>query len=218
MHKPRDDGGYGPSKRPKDARYVEEYWYDNIDRNGDPIRHHKIERWENDKGERSFPQYHWIEKGVTGKSHWAPNAPKGPKLPYNYPQLVKAAPEVPIFICEGEKDTETVTGLGLVATTNPNGAGKWTADLSKHFKGRKTVYILEDNDNDGRRHVAKVADHLNKIVGGMYLITFRDMPEHSDVSDWVAAGGTKEELFKRATPYIYIASGFQFILELTRIQ
>jgi hypothetical protein len=42
---------------------------------------------------------------------------------------------MPIFICEGEKDADNVAALGLIATTNSEGAGKgkWTSDLNHWF-------------------------------------------------------------------------------------
>ena len=47
---------------------------------------------------KQFPQYHW-ENG-----RWLKGKPAGPKHPYRLPELLGAAPETPVFICEGEKD------------------------------------------------------------------------------------------------------------------
>src|SRR5262249_44233575 len=44
---------------------------------------------------------------------------------YRLPDLLRSATEQPIFICEGEKDADALALLGLVATTNSGGAGKW---------------------------------------------------------------------------------------------
>src|SRR5262249_43148811 len=57
--------------------------------------------------EKQFPQYH-RENG-----RWKKGAPKGAKLPYRLPQLLAAAPEVPVLICEGEKDADNVAALGF---------------------------------------------------------------------------------------------------------
>jgi hypothetical protein len=89
---------------------------------------------------KQFPQYH-RENG-----QWKSGAPKGPRIPYRLPELLAAKPDEPIFICEGEKDADNVAALGLVAATNSGGAGKWTADLNNWFIGKKTIYLLEDND------------------------------------------------------------------------
>jgi hypothetical protein len=89
---------------------------------------------------KQFPQAHW-EKG-----RWVWGRPPAIKIPYRLPELITAPPDEPVFICEDEKDADNVAALGFIATTNSGGALKWTGDLDRWFTGRKTVYILEDND------------------------------------------------------------------------
>ena len=36
-----------------------------------------------------------------------------------------------IFVVEGEKDADNLTALGLLATCNPGGAGKWSKLLDE---------------------------------------------------------------------------------------
>jgi AAA domain len=59
--------------------------------------------------------------------------------------------------------------------------------------GRLSIF-----DETGRGHVAEVADNLRGIVPEIRIIDFRDLPAHGDVSDWLAQGGTKEELLDKA--------------------
>ena len=143
---------------------------------------------------KQFPQFHW-EGG-----RWLKGKPQGPKIPYRLPELIAAAPDIPVFICEGEKDVDNVAALGLIATTNSEGAGKgkWTADLNKWFAGKQTAYILEDNDDDGRRHAAEVASNLQHIVTEIRIVSFSELPPKGDVSDWLDMGGTRDELLTRA--------------------
>ena len=101
-------------------------------------------------------------------------------------------------ICEGEKDANGLAALGLIATTNPGGAGKWTPELNKWFAGFARANIYEDNDEAGRNHVAKVAGELAGIIPDIRVVSFRELPEHGDVSDWVKTGKTREELIARA--------------------
>ena len=42
--------------------------------------------------------------------------------------VLAAAPEQMLMVVEGEKDVITATGLGVLATTNADGAGKWRVD------------------------------------------------------------------------------------------
>jgi DNA polymerase len=141
---------------------------------------------------KQFPQFHW-ENG-----RWLNGKPAGPKIPYRLPELLAAAPATPVFICEGEKDAHNVASLGLIATTNSEGAGKWTMELNKWFAEKQTVYILEDNDDAGRSHAAKVASALQGIVPEIRVVSFPELPDHGDVSDWLETGGTKAQLLERA--------------------
>ena len=48
------------------------------------------------------------------------------RVPYRLPELVRAAQAGElVWIVEGEKDADRLAALGLVATTNVGGAGKW---------------------------------------------------------------------------------------------
>jgi putative DNA primase/helicase len=108
-------------------------------------------------------------------------------------------PGEPVFICEGEKDADSVTELGLIATTNPGGGipKAWTGDLNKWF-ARRQVFVLEDNDATGRDHADEVADALRNIADEIRIVEFRDLPEHGDVSDWLDQGHGRAELLERA--------------------
>jgi DNA polymerase len=143
---------------------------------------------------KQFPQYHW------DNGRWMKGKPAGPKIPYRLPELLAAPPSEPVWICEGEKDADNVAALGLIATTNSEGAGKdkWTVDLNKWFAGKRTAYILEDNDDDGPRHTREVASALQDIVPELRIVSFLELPVKGDVSDWIEAGGTREELIARA--------------------
>jgi hypothetical protein len=144
----------------------------------------RVERTE----DKQFPQSHW--EG----NQWKVGKPKGAKIPYLLPELVAAHPALPIFICEGEKDANSVTELGLVATCASEGAGKWTSDLNKWFEGWQCVFILEDNDAAGRSHARLVARNLSAVVNEVRIISLPGLEEHGDVSDWIKAGGTKDKL------------------------
>ena len=118
---------------------------------------------------------------------------------YRLPELTRRALE-PIFLCEGEKDVETLEALGLLATTNPMGAGKWRPEYSEQIRGRSLV-CLPDNDPPtdengkphykGQKHMAAVAADLMRVG---CEVRFVELAEGKDISDWVAAGGTVEEL------------------------
>ncbi|MGL5168975.1 MAG: phage/plasmid primase, P4 family [Afipia sp.] len=143
--------------------------------------------------DKQFRQSHWDGNG------WKPGKPRGPKIPYMLPNLLQSSDEEPVFICEGEKDAETVIDLGLVGTSASEGAGKWTKDLNRWFERKAVAYILSDNDEYGRRHAAKVARNLALIVPDVRIINLPGLEEGEDVSDWIQKGGTREELLRLAT-------------------
>ena len=108
-------------------------------------------------------------------------------VPYRLPELL-AAPDAVVYLVEGEKDADRLTSLGLVATCNAGGAGKWRAEHSEFLRGRHVV-ILPDNDDAGRKHANKAVKELRGIAADVRVIALPDLPEKGDVSDWLDAGG-----------------------------
>jgi hypothetical protein len=115
-------------------------------------------------------------------------------VPYALPELLAATS---VFICEGEKDCDNLAALGLVATTKVGGAGKWRDAYNTHFQG-KVVAIIPDNDSPGRAHAQEVAQHLHGVAAVVRILELPGLPEKGDVSDWLKAGGTVEQLKERA--------------------
>jgi Family of unknown function (DUF5906)/D5 N terminal like len=119
---------------------------------------------------------------------------KGVRLvPYRLTELVAAVPEATIYIVEGEKDVDNLRSLGCVATCNPMGAGKWPMDFAEHFHGRNVV-ILPDNDETGRDHALDVVANLAPVAASVLILELPGLSEKGDVSDWLTAGGTREQL------------------------
>ena len=113
-------------------------------------------------------------------------------VPYRLPELL-ADPKRPVFIVEGEKDCDNLARLGLVATCNAGGAGKWTAEHAAFLRGRRVV-VLPDNDDAGRKHAQQVAQSLQGLAASVRIVELPGLPEKGDASDWLAAGGTRDEL------------------------
>jgi hypothetical protein len=128
-----------------------------------------------------------------GNGDWDWKVTNVRRVPYRLPELIAADPAEPVFVPEGEKDVERLRALGLVATCNAGGAGKWRAEYTEHFAG-KTVIILPDNDDAGRKHAQQVHDQLSGITAKVAIVELPALPEKGDVSDWLAAGGTRDQL------------------------
>lgn len=115
---------------------------------------------------------------------------------YRLPELL-ASPDALVWLCEGEKDADRLTSMGMVATTNPEGGGKWDAEYTRELMGR-TVVILQDNDETGAKHVRLVSAALHDVAtAGVLLLP--GLPEKGDVSDWLDNGGSVEALQDLAT-------------------
>jgi putative DNA primase/helicase len=148
-------------------------------------------------GKLVFQVTRWQPKTFTqrrpdGNGGWI-NSVKGIVLvPYRLPQIIQAKA---VFIVEGEKDAEALAALGLAATCNAQGAGKWRAEYNRHFAGKR-VCILPDNDDPGRKHARDVARQLHGLTEVVKVIELPGLPPKGDVSDWLAAGGTRESLLE----------------------
>jgi len=92
--------------------------------------------------------------------------------------------DLPLIICEGEKDVLTCLSLGLNAITSTTGADCYPKDLTP-LKPFQTIYILYDNDEAGRKGSLKLAKALkqqspqNKII----LSSWESKIEKWDLTD-----------------------------------
>lgn len=129
---------------------------------------------------------------------WISNIDGVRLVPYHLPDLVEAvACGQTVFVVEGEKDANTAERLGLVATTNVMGAGKWKtrgANYREHFRAADVV-VIPDNDEDprkGRAHADTIAKDLYEIAERVRVLVLPD--GRKDLSVWVENGGTREVL------------------------
>jgi hypothetical protein len=117
-------------------------------------------------------------------------------LLYRLPGL-RASGDAMVWITEGEKDADRLHDAGLIATTNIGGAGKWRDEYVKEFRGKHCV-VLQDNDQAGRDHTAKVARSLIGTAASVKALLLPGLPEKADVSDWLDAANTIDELQRLA--------------------
>jgi 5S rRNA maturation endonuclease (ribonuclease M5) len=135
----------------------------------------------------------FFQRRPDGNSGWVNRLDGVHRVLYRLPELLSADEQKTVYLCEGEKDCDALRKLGLVATTNSGGAEKWSDDYSEALRGRDVV-ILPDNDEAGKRHATQVAKSLNGIAASIKVVELPELSEHGDVSDWLAAGGTVEQL------------------------
>jgi RecA-family ATPase/5S rRNA maturation endonuclease (ribonuclease M5) len=133
---------------------------------------------------------------------------------YRLPELIEAiASEHAVLIVEGEKDVESLRKLNVPATCNPGGASetdkatKWRQEYSEQLRGADIV-VVPDNDDPGRAHaeaIVRMSTGIAKSIRRLNLAKhWPECPPKGDISDWLAAGHTREQLdalIEQATPY-----------------
>jgi len=130
---------------------------------------------------------------------------KGPekKLPYQLDRLLELPRGSRVWVVEGEKDADRLWSLGLPATCNPGGAGKWKtldAETVKMAFAGQDIVILPDDDSPGQKHAVDVSERLQGVSRSQTVLDLHwreGMPERGkggDVSNWLDSGGTLEDL------------------------
>jgi hypothetical protein len=136
---------------------------------------------------KTFKQRH-----PDGNGGWIWNLNGTRRVLYNLPDVLKADS---LLIVEGEKDVESARKMGIVATCNPHGAGKWREEYATYFEG-KHVTVIPDNDPPGHRHAEQVAVSLH---GKAASVAICKLPEAcKDLSAWQLSAASLIDLIKQA--------------------
>jgi hypothetical protein len=125
---------------------------------------------------------------------------------YRVDEVTKAIhSDAVVCIVEGEKDADRLWSLGIAASCNAHGASepgkqiKWTKAHSEQLAGADII-VLNDNDAAGYAYAdatCRLSHGIAKRVRRLDLAKhWPDVPKGGDVSDWLAAGHTGEELAK----------------------
>jgi len=139
-----------------------------------------------------FEPKNFVQRRPNGSGGWVYNLQGVKTVPYRLRDILGSVEE-PVLVVEGEKDADNLAALGLVATSNAGGAGKWKAEFADWLQDRD-VFILPDNDEPGEKHAEQVAASAHGNAATVRIVRLPDLPPKGDVSDWLAAGGTKEQL------------------------
>jgi hypothetical protein len=197
-----------PSNEPAEAekqsqatpKAVKGYRY--TDRDGNPL--YEVIRYQFvlpdgtiERGKDGNPKKTFRQRRPDGRGGYIWNLEGIGHTIYRHPEVERAIERKDLVILvEGEKDVETVEALGFVATTNSGGAQHWTDDMARHLAGADVV-VIPDNDDAGRAGAEKKAESLKAVANSVRILDlarYWDAPPKSDVTDWISAGGTLEEL------------------------
>lgn len=123
---------------------------------------------------------------------WTKGLDDNRRVLYRLPELRAADPVVPVYLVEGERKADKLVGWGFTATAVAFGAKGWQAKhgYSEALVGR-TVVILPDNDEPGRKFAATVRAAIEAVDGSAYILELPDLPPKGDIIDWK---GTADDL------------------------
>lgn len=133
---------------------------------------------------------------ISGSGGWNWKLNGTPRVLYRLPELLAATDDAWVFVVEGEKDADRLASLGMVATTCPQGAGKWCKLADDSALDGRRVAIVPDNDEPGERHASDVATRLCGRAMDVRVVRLPNDAGVKDVSDWLDAGGTREQLLQ----------------------
>ena len=179
--------------------------YDYVDEAGVLLR--QVVRFEPKDFRQRCPDGHgdwsWSVKGVR-------------HVPYRLPEILENDDRV-VVIVEGEKDADRLWKLGVPATCNAGGAGKWRDELTAFFQGADVV-VVPDRDPQKKhpktgalmfhadgRPILPGQDHAQMVAKALAGVATRvrvlelwkhwpDMPPKGDISNWIDNGGTADKL------------------------
>jgi putative DNA primase/helicase len=133
---------------------------------------------------------------------------------YNLPEVIQASADGEcVYLVEGEKDCDSLAGIGLIATTNLFGASengkkpKWTNAHAKWLKGTCEVVILPDNDSAGKAHASAMANSVSSLGILCKIVELPGLPNKGDISDWLQLpDNNKEKLLElvASTPFFEV--------------
>lgn len=142
-------------------------------------------------GKKETPYYH-IENGqvICNRSH--------EEVPYNYYNLLQGiASNKILVIVEGEKDVNTLSHLlpkNQYVVTSLKGFKDYDKIKSEFMK----VYIIGDTGEAGLKYINDIKKQLISTCSVFKIINLKGIQalgDNKDVTDWLEAGYTKEDLY-----------------------
>lgn len=99
----------------------------------------------------------------------------------------------PVYLCEGEKAALALGSLGVLALGTVTGAGATpSARVLEILKGYDVV-PWPDHDEVGRKHMRRISELLRGVARSVRTIRWGTR-DGDDAADFVAGGGTREDL------------------------
>ena len=126
---------------------------------------------------------------------------------YRYAEVREAINDNrPIFIVEGEKCSDALWNIGLAATTNIGGSGKWRESDTECLAGATEIVICPDRDKAGIKHANQISEQFPNALWlyappSQFSWLSDNIPQSQgiDVADWIADGANEESVKAQIT-------------------
>ncbi len=119
-------------------------------------------------------------------------------VPYNYFKLLEALREGKVVcIAEGEKDANTLRGLGFTATSFKGLSYDEYDNFDWNLFRDSKVLVFSDTGLAGEKQKLKIREYILSRAKSYKEINLRginELGDNKDVTDWLASGHTKEDL------------------------
>jgi replicative DNA helicase len=192
----------------KTVRPKAEKWFSYPDRQGNKFV--GVQRVDDGEGNRKFSQSHVKD----GKQIWNLEGVNRSDIPiYRYAEIQQAiADGKAIYLVEGEGKADQLWALGLPATCNLGGSGKFQDSDAQDLIKAKEIILCPDRDQVGLKHIHTVAAKIHALQPDLPLRRMNPYPEYNwgvlpqnkgvDVGDWIESGVTRFHIEAAIAPYI----------------
>ena len=159
----------------------------------------RLEEDKNGKVTKTFQQ-----RRPDGKGGWTWKTKGLSKVLYRLPELMAAPKDNPVFVVEGEKQVDFLRNIGLVATCNTGGAGKWLKTYGRILAERDVVVVPDcDPPNEktgkivGAAHAVQVADSCLPHANSVHVVQLPNCQPKWGLDDWLQLGGNSVQDLKK---------------------
>lgn len=147
-------------------------------------------------GEDGHPRKDFLQFSPDGNGGWkATSIDAERRVLYQLPAVLASDT---VWMVEGEKDADSLTRVGITATTIPGGArAKWSPNYTEALRG-KYVVICPDTNQPGQEHGARCAHELRDAAASLRICRLPELVR--DVTEFLEAGQTRADLEAMVEP------------------
>lgn len=161
------------------ARCPRPYPCDYMDASGAVL--YRVAKWLRG-GEKSYSVHRPVPGG------WVSGRGNARRVLYRLPEVLAAAKRGDVLhLVEGEKKAHALFALGLAATCNDGGAGKFTREHAGSLCGARGVIVWADNDEAGKAHAEQTARVLHEAgIRDVRLPVLPGLKHREGLDDWLS--------------------------------